>query len=274
MIILASSKLKEYGFAVLKDGVEILNPIVDEMDTLRSTLMLNLLEAVKRNRSYGKRVIPLFEIGSVFDESRKETEKISFIYSGDIEEANIINQGKPKKIDFALFVEKIGSVIGAVELRNVDKTPNGLFHPYQCAQVFKDGISIGYLGQLHPVVAEDFDIDITYIAEFNLAPLIESIKQSSEISNFQGVYKDLSLLVDRDMEYSLVDSVLSKIDDEILKRYYPIDIYSDEKLGDKKSLTLRFYLQSMSGTLSDKDIEKSMQNILDKLSTECGAKLR
>ncbi len=269
-----AQKLKQYGFAILKDGVEILNPIVDEMDTLRSTLTVNLLESVKRNRSYGKRVIPLFEIGSVFDENRNETEKISFVWSGDIEEPSITNQGKPAKIDFAEFVERVSSVTGVLELRNVDETPNGLFHPYQCAEVFKNGVSIGYMGQLHPVAAEEFDIDITYIAEFDLSPLIGGIKQAEAISNFQGVHKDLSLLVDTDLKYSAVESVLNEIEDEILKKFFPIDIYSDEKLGDKKSLTVRFYLQSMTGTLSDKDIEQTMESILNRLSSECGAELR
>ena len=269
-----SNRLKEYGFAILKDGVEILNPIVDEMDTLRSTLMVNLLESVKRNRSYGKRVIPLFEIGSVFDENRDEQEKISFVFSGEIEEPTITNQGKPTKIDFAEFVARVTSITGELQLRNVDKTPNGLFHPYQCAEVLKDDISIGYLGQLHPSVAEEFDIDITYIAEFDLLPLIGGIKQAEGVSNFQGVYKDLSILVDKNMQYSAIDNTLSKIEDKILQRFFPIDIYSDEKLGDKKSVTVRFYLQSMQTTLSDKDIEQTMQNILDRLSAECGAELR
>ncbi len=269
-----SSKLKEYGFSVLKDGVEILNPIVDEMDTLRSTLLINLLEAVRRNKNYGKRVIPLFEIGSIFDEDRNESEKISFIWSGDIKEASISNQGKPQKIDFGKFVEKISSIVGALELEGIDTPPYGLFHPYQCAKVYKDGVFVGYLGALHPVVAEAFDIDITYIAEFDLEPLLDKLKCSSKISNFQGVYKDLSLLVDKDMPYSKVEEALEDIELEILKRFFPIDIYTDEKLGNKKSLTVRFYLQSMEGTLSDKDIEMAMESILNLLSSKCGAELR
>ena len=269
-----AKKLKQYGFVTLKDGVEILNPIVDEMDTLRSTLILNLLDAIKRNRSYGKRMIPLFEIGSVFDENRNESEKITFVWSGDKEEPSIINQGKPAKIDFGEFVEKISAVTGALELRSIENMPNELLHPYQCAEVFKDGVYIGYLGQLHPVVAEEFDIDITYIAEFDLMPLIGGIKQANSISNFQGVYKDLSILVDEDMPYSEVEGVLSKVEDKILKRYFPIDIYSDERLGEKKSLTIRFYLQSMSSTLSDKDIEQTMETILNRLLSECRAELR
>ena len=62
---------EKYGFKTLKNELDLKNPIVDNMDTLRPNAVLGMLEAVQRNMNFGKKRIPLFEIGKVFDENRK-----------------------------------------------------------------------------------------------------------------------------------------------------------------------------------------------------------
>ena len=60
----------------------------------------------------------------------------------------------------------------------------------------------------------------------------------------------------------------------MLKDIYPVDIYEDEKLGEKKSLTIRFFIQSMEKTLEESDIEAVMSQVMASLETECKAELR
>jgi len=76
------------------------------------------------------------------------------------------------------------------------------------------------------------------------------------------------------MGYYEVAKVLNNLDLVMLKDIYPVDIYEDEKLGDKKSLTVRFFIQSMEKTLEDADIESVMSEIMNALETECNAELR
>ena len=78
---------------------------------------------------------------------------------------------------------------------------------------------------------------------------------ATPISKFQGVYKDLSIVIDKSMSYYEVAKVLNALELPMLKDSYPVDIYEDEKLGDKKVLTIRFFIQSMEKTLEDADIE-------------------
>lgn len=94
------------------------------------------------------------------------------------------------------------------------------------------------------------------------------------ISKFQGVYKDLSVVIDKSMGYYEVAKVLNDLDAPMLKDVYPVDIYEDEKLGDKKSLTVRFFIQSMEKTLEDADMESVMNDIMFALKNECQATLR
>ncbi len=265
--------LEEYNFPILDSSHEILNPIVEEFNTLRSTLILNLLESAKRNVNYGKRRIPLFEIGSAFDKDRQETLKVSFLWSGEFEVASVLNQGKPAKIDFSSFVQKLSSIIGEFSLKATTQT-NGVIHPYQSADVYKNGNYIGWLSKVHPKVCEAFDLEDTFIAEFNFDGLIPKHIDARAISNFQGTFKDLSLLVDRELAYEEMYRVLESLDEPLLNRFFAIDRYEDEQLNNQKSMTIRFFLQSQEGTLMEEEIDGIMNRILKSLEKECGANLR
>jgi len=90
--------LQKYGFKSVKDELDIINPITEDLNTLRTTLLINLLSAVRRNINYSKKSIALFEIGTVFDENREEKELFSLVFSGQREKESVINSGKPLDI--------------------------------------------------------------------------------------------------------------------------------------------------------------------------------
>jgi len=265
--------LEKYGFSVTEEALELANPIAEELNTLRSTILVNLLSAVKRNVSYTQKSIPLFEIGAVFGSKREQSEVISFVFSGQKESENVQNSGKPELIDFASFTQKVGAVIGASELEPCGYK-NGLIHPYQSANILVDGKVCGFISKLHPTVQESFGIPVTFIAEIDFDCLLPSHINAVAISKFQGVYKDLSVVIDKSMGYYEVAKVLNALQLPMLKDIYPVDIYEDEKLGDKKSLTVRFFIQSMEKTLEDADIESVMGTIMTTLETKCSAELR
>ena len=265
--------LEKYGFSTLEEELELANPIAEELNTLRSTVLINLLIAAKRNVSYSKKSIPLFEIGAVFGSKREQSEVISFVFSGQIEGENVRNSGKPPIIDFASFTQKVGAVVGAFEL--VPCTyDNGLIHPYQSANIIIDGKVCGFLSKLHPTVQEAFDLPDTFISELDFETLLPKHINAIPISKFQGVYKDLSVVIDKSLNYYEVAKVLNTLDLPMLKDSYPVDIYEDEKLGDKKSLTIRFFIQAMEKTLEDSDIETVINQIMAVLENKCNAELR
>jgi phenylalanyl-tRNA synthetase beta chain len=267
------SKLIEYGFSSINEKLELTNPIAEDMNTLRSTILINLLEAVKRNVNYTQKSIALFEIGAVFNELRAQRESLAIIFSGQEEQESIINSGKPKAIDFGSFVKRVSLVIGEFELISCREV-NGLIHPYQSADIVIKGKKCGYVSKLHPTVQDSYDIPATFFAEIDFEALLPEHINAKAISKFQGVHKDLSLVIDKSINYSLVREAISTLDLDLLQSYYPIDVYSDEELGDKKSLTVRFLIQSAEKTLSESDIEAVMIPIIEKLEESCQAKLR
>ncbi len=259
-------RLKKYGFEVVDDNLDLINPIANELDTLRSTLLLQLLDDVRYNRANDYKRVYLFTAGSVYNSKREEKEQFAFVLNGYADYENPINHGKPQKVQFKDAVDKLSQLIGDFKLTE-GKHP--IAHPYQCADVIKDGEKIGVIAKLHPKVAKDFDIDDTYFAEIDLDKLDKKSKQAKEINKFQKVTRDLSLVVDKNIPYKDIYEIISNLNIEELKDFYPIDIFD---LGDKNSLTVRFKLQGQK-TLQENEINDIMEKILKALE-EKGIRLR
>jgi phenylalanyl-tRNA synthetase beta chain len=266
-------ELEKYGFAVIKEHLDIVNPITSELDTLRSTILLNLLNSAKLNFNNGYKKCSLFEIGSVFCSSRNETQKMSFLYSGYDMEPSLYNNGKAREIDFFEFANKISSIIGDFELVPIDNINNKLIHPYASANILQNGEIIGFISKLHISVQKEFDLSDTFICELDFDKLNFEVPNASEISKFPEVTKDLSFLVDKNLKFMDIRNCLSNIDEKI-KKLYPLDIYKSEDLGDKISLTIRFHIQSFESTLVEDDITSIMSKVIEKLNTDFGLELR
>jgi len=265
--------LEQYNFPTVKEELDIINPITADFNTLRTTILINLLLAAQRNVNYSKRSTALFEIGTVFNSEREERDVLSLIFTGQKESENVSNAGKPDHIDFETFVKRLSSIIGNFELR-ASLENNGLIHPYQSADIIIDEHICGFITKVHPSVCEAFDLKDTFIAEINFDALIPKHINANAISKFQGVYKDLSLVVEKNLPYDQIALAINALDLKLLKRIYPIDIYEDEELGEQKSLTLRLFIQALEKTLDDEEIESTVNAIIEKLKEEYGATLR
>jgi len=260
-------RLQKYGFSVVDDHLDLINPIVKELDTLRSTLLLQLLEDIARNKANGYKRIYLFTTGSVYNRKREESQKIAFVINGYEDYENPANHGKPKNVDFKTMVDKLAQIIGEFEL--IENEAHPIAHPYQNAKIIQDGMPVGVIAKLHPKVAKDFDIDDTYFAEIDLSKLKNELKLASDINKFPKVTRDLSLVVDKEMPYKEIFKIIDSLGIKELKDFYPIDVYD---LGENNSLTLRFIIQGEK-TLTDDEINAIMEKIL-KVLEDKGIRLR
>lgn len=265
--------LQEYGFQTTKDELEIVNPIVKTLDTLRPTLLTSLLKSASQNMKNGYSSVKLFEIGSVFSPLREESQMLSMIFCGTKENESLSNVGKPAKIDFAFFVQKVADIIGTFELQSFE-TKHTLSHPYQSAQIILNGEVIGELFRLHPNVEKSYDLDIAYMCEIEFDKIPFQLKTAKKTSKYQASFRDLSVIVPNEMSYESIKNVIENLNITELIRFYPVDKYSDQDLGENASLSLRFVLQSFEKTLEEEDITSVMNRILDTLNSELGIGLR
>lgn len=265
--------LHEYGFETTLEELELLNPIVSTLDTLRPTLLTGLLKAASLNIKNGYSQVKLFEVGSVFNPKREESLKMSMLFCGDKEKQTLSNAGKPQRIDFAYFVRKISDIIGEFELRQF-RTKHSLSHMYQSAEILIQGEVVGELFRVNPNVENSYDLDITFMCELDFDKLPFELKIAHTTSKYQASFRDLSIIMPKEMSYDKLKNVIESSATKELIRFYPVDRYRDESLGDNVSLSIRFMLRSDEKTLEEEDITTSMDAILHALNNELGIGLR
>ena len=270
----SKENLQKYGFKTVKDDLELINPIVKELNTYRTTMLLNLVEACANNFKVGARSTAFFEIGTIFDENRDESKKISFIQTGYAETEDVSNAGKPKNIDFFTFSKKILNTIGKFDLEAMTQIDNSFIHPFQNANVIIDGKVVGYICKLHPSVCADFDLNDTFVAQIDFDAISNDIIKTSAYSKFQSSKKDLTIITPKSMEYKEIKKAINSLNNTNIKQFNLIDIYNDEKLGDSESLTIRFVLQNDEKTMEDEDITSTMNSILNVLNEKLSFGLR
>jgi len=266
-------RVERYGLTTVYKKRDVANPITNELDTLRSSLIPNILESVSRNEKFGKKSIKLFEVGTVFDKNRVETTKIAFVFSGEVESGKVSNHGKPLMIDFFKFADIISKIIGSFELE-ASTCKDNLSSPYEYARVIKDSKDIGYISRVHLSVEKELDLSHTYMCELDLDELPYERKEAKSYSKFPESIRDLSLMVLKDMRFSELKKYIDSIAPKELVKLYPIDIYEDDAFGDKVSLTIRLHFQSDKKTFEDEEVANMLQEILNSLEDKFGIRVR
>lgn len=267
------TRVERYGLKTIYKKRELSNPITNELNTLRTSLIPNLLESVSRNSKFGRKSIRLFEVGTVFNKSRTEKVKIAFIFSGESENETVSNHGKPAPIDFFKFAQKVSNIVGDFELENATSKDN-LSSPYEYAKVIQRGIEIGFISRVHLEIEKDLDLARTYICQLDMQSLAYERKEASDYSSFPVSVRDLSLMIPRNMKYLEIKKYLLSISPKELIKFYPIDVYEDDSFGDKMSLTIKLQFQSIEKNFIDEDIVSMTNTILESLQNEFGITIR
>ena len=268
-------QLEKYGFDTVNEKLDIMNPIVSELNTFRTTMAVNLVQAVSENQKQGFKSIALFETGIKFDKNRKESKSLGFIFSGNKENESIHNSGKPAKIDLFEFAQKISNVIGEFNIEVMDNIQNKFIHPYQNGNIIQNGKNIGSIYKLHPTVSDDFDIDHdTFICEIKFDSLTNELISANNISKFQSSKRDLSIIAPKTMQYKEIKNCINDLNIKEIRQFNLVDIYSDEKLEDNESLTIKFVLQSDDKTMEESEINNIMDSILNKLDEKLNIGIR
>jgi phenylalanyl-tRNA synthetase beta chain len=273
-VFASKEKLNKYGFETVVNKKDITNPITKELNTFRTTILLNLIEAASNNYKHGYNSVSLFEIGTIFNKNTDESKAITFIHSGYKEIESITNNGKPTMMNLFEFASSLSNIIGNFELEPMEKISNDFIHPYQNANIIVDGRTIGFISKLHPSVASDYNINDTFIAEINFDLIKTDLIQATNISKYQSSKRDLSIIAPKDLEYRQIKKYINALNIHEIKQYNLIDIYTDDKLGDNESLTIKFVLQSDDKTMEEDEINSIMDKILIQLKDKLNIGLR
>jgi phenylalanyl-tRNA synthetase beta chain len=274
------------------------NPLSEEAGVLRPSLVPGMLGMIAGNLHRDVSDVRLFEIGTVFSgavsngtvEKVEERPAVAFGAVGSLPEQGALHAART--IDFHDLKGAVEQVLAQFEARAVyfDRFPAeaGLtpewLHPYRAARVAVEGATVGWLGQLHPreaaarklaaasklkepVLVGELDLDRLY-----KLPLRKPIAQ--EISRFQPVRRDFSLVLDRGIGWEKIDQALAGLKMPELVEWRAREVFRDAKLGaDEYSLLLGATFQAVDRTLREEELKNFQARVVEAVG-KVGARLR
>ena len=256
------------------------NPMTADQEYLRPNLRANLLAALSANRRHEDGSIRLFELGKVYlprpNDLPDEPEVLCAVLCGTRFEESW--QGGEELLD---FFEAKGIVEGLLSQLGVEASfeqgEDESLHPSNQAAIAIGDNRLGVIGELHPKVLDAFELSgNVYLFEINLAALLPFTighKVFQPIPRFPAIVRDIALVVDTGVAHRQVQDIIGSF--PLVSQVTIFDVYAgDQLLPGKKSLAYRITFQSPSHTLTDEEVNKVQQQILDKLSGELEATLR
>ena len=270
--------------------VKIHNPLSNDLNVMRRTLLFGGLEAINRNINRQVSDLKLYEFGNTYFYDPAKAEEglsayleaacLTLFITGMTQEQSWAKQQEASNF-FALkgYVEKILYRFG-VNVYTLDAVPAG-------KDVFDDGIvfrwrtkTLATIGLVNKALRKQFDIkQDVYVAEIAWDALLEAQQAHkvlfAELSKFPEVRRDLALVVNEVVTFAQLYALAFKTEKNLLKQVTLFDVYRGEKLpAGKKQYALGFTLQSPEKTLTDRDIERLMNILFKAFEREVGAVLR
>ena len=267
-------KLKLLKVAAARKTVEIFNPLGEDYSIMRTLPVNGMLTSISTNYNRNNSNVKLFEYAKVYIPTEDknalptELEKLTMAFYGNGDFYTL--KGDVENVFESLRMNK------RVTYKATSRRP--FIHPGRQADIYYGDKYIGYLGQIHPDVADNYNIDTeVYMAVIDTETLYDyasfDIKYAG-IANFPAVKRDLSLTVERTVPVGGIESVIIEGGGDLLEDVKLFDVYEGDRIDTGlKSVAFSITLRAKDRTLSDEEINNTMNNIIGKLEA-FGAELR
>ncbi len=256
----------------VKIPVSLVNPLSEDLGTMRHGLLTGLLNTVKFNQSRQCNHLRIFETGMCFfQEEDVLTQKnmVAGVVVGKRFEDDWLDETRQYdfydiKGDVCALLQPMLSAISFQKPQKVYKQ----LHPGVSAEILINGDLVGYVGKLHPLASKFFDITgNAFVFELDLAAISNKrLPCYKKVSKYPGVRRDLSFLIDEGVLCSDIRDVIYANKTDILQDIIIFDVYQGDNIASgKKSIALGLILQDSSRTLLDEDVNNFIGAILEEL---------
>jgi len=260
------------------------NPLSEEAGVLRPSLVPGMLAMINGNLNRDVNDVRLFELGTVFSGTTEKVDErpaLAFGATGNLPQQGALHP--TRSIDFHDVKGVVERVLALFQARSVyfDRFPAeaGLtpewLHPYRAARVAIDGITAGWFGQLHPRMAAEHKVVIVgelYIDRLYKLPLRKPLAR--EISRFQPVRRDFSLVLDKSITWKQVEDALISLRIPELIDWRVREVFSDPRLGaNEYSLLLGTTFQAPDRTFKEDELQSFHTRVVEAVG-KVGARLR
>ena len=264
--------------------VRLLMPMTETHSTLRQSLIPGLLNTVQYNVARKQKDLKLLEIGRVFFGSGddniqpKETLYLSAVLTGEERVTKWLKESST--LDFFAakgYLEVVFERLGLEEKVTYKKSTLEGMHPGRFAGVYLGEKRIGFIGEVHPQVADKLGLNTTYVFEINLDEVISESKvkpKYEEVTKYPEITRDIAMLVDVKDEYQNIYNVIESVNSKLITNVELFDLYAGaELLAGKKSLALTITYSDKQKTLTDEEVTAVHEKVLAAL-TVYGAIIR
>ncbi len=264
------------------EKLALLNPLSPELSEMRVSLWPGLIAALIQNVSRQKDVMKCFESGVVFEMQAGKLHERASLAGLMMGETGTLNWCEPtRQYDFFDMKADVEALFADAQhtVRFVPETMPAL-HPGKSARLYLDERAIGWIGVLHPALAESFDLtDEVMLFEVALDALQPNDKvQYQSISKYPQVRRDLSLLVDEGLTAGEIEATVREATSNIsdsLQAFHLFDQYMGEQVPEgKKSLAIALIFQDAARTLTEQDITPLVQAVIEALDKAFSVQVR
>jgi phenylalanyl-tRNA synthetase beta chain len=270
--------LQDLGLA--GSALEIANPMSDEMDALRTSLLPSLLQAAELNRNRGQAEPRLYELAAVYLRSHEDPDGLPSEprLLGVVRLADGGSEaGRKAALEVRALLDRCADELGTPALAYA-RGQSTLFHPGRCASVSVDGRVIGHVGELHPLVLRRFDLDgRVAAAEIDVAPLLERAapRKAQPLPRFPAVERDLAVVLADHVTAAELLTAIRSAAGPLLASLTAFDEYRGEQVPEgSKSVAVALTFRSPERTLTDAEVDGLMDGIRSKLTETYGAGFR
>jgi phenylalanyl-tRNA synthetase beta chain len=270
--------------------IKIFNPISSDLDVLRRSIFSNLIIYLKKNQDRGYEDLSFFEVGPVFFGKNPGEQQIiaGGLRSGLVSRKSWLEKSRSVDV-FDIKRDVIRTLIDlGLEESDlfVSNNTKNCYHPGRSGSVnlkSEKGPHLAYFGELHPAIITNLDFKEKNI--FGLEIFLKNIpkpnkkvrvsKKNYIISDFQKSERDFAFVIDKTFEVGVLESIIKKIDDNIVKKVIAFDVFQGQNIPEgKKSVAINVVIQSQDKTLSENDLDQISQKIINTVKEKTGATIR
>ena len=258
-----------------RQSFKILNPLGEDTSIMRTTTLPSMLEILTRNYNYRNKSARLYEVGRIYLPGGDD---------GLAVENKVLSMGAyGEDMDFFTLKGAVEAILKDIRATDItfEKpcTPNPSYHPGRCADVYVGSRRVGVLGQIHPLVAQNYGVDAElYCAELDFTQLLCSRGPDPEyvpLPKFPSVARDIAVVCDEAVTVGALEACIRKGAKGLLKEVTLFDIYRGKGVAEgKKSVAFSLVLRADDRSLTSEEADADVKSILETLASDLGAVLR
>jgi phenylalanyl-tRNA synthetase beta chain len=278
-------QLKGYG---AEQAVKLLNPLSSDLGVLRMSLLFGGLESLTYNQNRKSTDLRVFEYGKVY-RTRSEANHENWMWEEDEQLLLLITgnkqpetwSGKAEKVSFGDIRREVEVILHRLKLDGLKWQPisNALYSEGLVAMSGKrEVVRMGIVAK--NILKQTDTQGVVLAAEFEWSTILRLLGKAKatryeEVSKFPSVRRDLALVIGKNITYQQLEEIAWNTERKLLRELNLFDVYEGDKLGtDKKQYALSFILQDSEATLTDKQIDKTMEKLQKAFEEQAGAALR